>query len=96
MVGAGLSADFLLRSETTYLWESMNGDRDRKTVKESDPDNTFNISPIVSVGLDYSLTDKAYLRFQPNFKYGLLSIADEPFAEFLWTVGGSIGYFRSF
>jgi hypothetical protein len=55
--------------------------------------NKINISPTVSIGLQYELNEKMNLRIVPTFRYGLLGLDDKSYKTIhLWNAGINVGY----
>jgi len=46
---------------------------------------------MVSMGVDYKLTDKIHLSSEPTFRFGLSKIKDAPVIEKLWNAGLALG-----
>lgn len=57
--------------------------------------NPVNISPILSVGIDWKLTDFLNLRVEPTFRYGLLNVTNNS-TEKLISAGLNIGLYYGF
>jgi hypothetical protein len=53
----------------------------------------INISPMVSLGIDYKINYKMNIRVEPTFRYGVIKILDSPIKEYLWNAGLNIGYY---
>lgn len=68
-----------------------------RTEKKSSPNNfnfsKVNISPTVSLGIDYKINRRMNLRVEPSFRYGVLKISDTPVTEYLYTGGLNISYY---
>lgn len=91
----GATTNLLLKESQTLFLYYLN-----RTEKSQSSDgssyNRFNISPMVSIGLDYRLTDKMSLRIEPTFRYGLLKIIDSPITAYLFNAGLNVGYYIGF
>lgn len=89
IAGGGLAAGI-------FLYERQLTERispERKISKDS-PNyiyNPFNLYVIASAGLDIQLGKRFSLNIQPNFKYGLLQIIDQPVSGHLWSAGLNAG-----
>jgi opacity protein-like surface antigen len=56
--------------------------------------NSINISPTVSVGVKYKISNRINLRAEPTFRYGLLGIDDKSYAStHLWSAGLNFGFY---
>jgi hypothetical protein len=93
IAGAGLVAGICLYERTTTEMISPS----RSVTRES-PNyiyNPFNLFAIASAGMNLKLKERMDLRIEPDFKYGLLQIIDQPVTAHLWSAGISAGlYFR--
>lgn len=58
--------------------------------------NRFNVSSLISLGIDYRLTEKTNLRLEPTVRYGLFPIINAPLSEHLYSVGLNFGYYFGF
>lgn len=71
-----------------------------RTDKSSGPTgfdyNDVNISPTVSVGIDYKIKGGMNLRIEPAFRYTILKIIDTPVTGYLYSGGINIGYYVGF
>ena len=55
--------------------------------------NKINVSPTISLGVDYIINSMSNLRIEPTFRYGLLKTIDKPITEYLWNTGINISYY---
>ncbi len=55
--------------------------------------NNVNISPTISVGIDYKINNRMNLRVEPTFRYGVLKITDTPVTDYLYSGGLNISYY---
>lgn len=91
----GASANFFLKeTQTQVLYFSDK--TDRSTSSDGYSYNKLNISTMVSLGIDYRLSDKMSLRIEPTFRYGVLKIIDAPVTAYLYSAGMNVGYFIGF
>jgi hypothetical protein len=82
---------FIKETQTSILVYS---DRtDEKTSPTNFNYNKINISPTISVGIDYKINDRMNLRVEPNFRYGVLKIIDTPVTAYLYSGGLNISYY---
>jgi hypothetical protein len=58
--------------------------------------NKLNISPTISVGIDYKINNNMNLRIEPTFRYGILSIIDAPIQGYLYNGGLNVSYYVGF
>ncbi len=82
---------FIKETQTSFLIYS---DRtDKKTSPTNFDYNKVNISPTVSVGIDYKINGRMNLRVEPTFRYGVLKIIDTPVTGYLYSGGLNISYY---
>lgn len=76
-------------NEVTY------GDDHKERVNTTDPHDysPINISPMVSAGIDYKITNRNSIRIEPTFRYGVLKVLDTPQTVFLWNCGLNISWY---
>ena len=91
----GASANFLLNASVTQV--AYYADKtDRSTSSAGYSFKKLNVTPQVSIGLDYQFTDKMSLSVEPTFRYGILKIIDSPITGYLFTIGLNAGYYLRF
>lgn len=93
ITSAGATTNVFIKETTTSVLEYEDGSHTRKTSSSTYDYNQFNISPLISVGIDWKLNEKNNLRIEPTFRYGVLKIIDAPLTGYLWNAGLNIGYY---
>jgi hypothetical protein len=78
--------DFLTFSDRT----------EKRKFKIDEGFNRFNVSSLISLGVDYRLTEKTNLRLEPTFRYTILPITNTPITAQLYNVGLNMGYYFGF
>ena len=79
--------------EETQIGVLVYSDRtERKTSSTNTDYNNVNISPTISVGIDYKINNRMNLRVEPTFRYGVLKITDTPVRDYLYSGGLNISY----
>ncbi len=91
LTSIGFMTNFLLNVKQTANYEYNNGSTEKKTQSLTSGFNKIDISPMMSIGVDYKLNNKIHLIAEPTFRYGVIKIKDAPVAEKLWNAGLSIG-----
>lgn len=87
IAGGGVVTNFLInakiKSKLTYA------DGSKKCVNESYKNdvNEINITPELSIGLVYKLTNKINISAEPTFRYTLIKVKNAPVQEKLWSAG---------
>ena len=90
----GVTTNILINATQTNVLEYENGDIKRDNVDRPYDFNPINLTPTVSVGMDYKINKKINLRVEPTFRYGLLRIIEAPITTYLWNGGLNItGYY---
>jgi hypothetical protein len=56
----------------------------------------FGLSPMISAGINYSITPKMNLRIEPTVRFDVLKIINTPVTGYLYNAGVSIGYYYGF
>lgn len=87
LTSIGFMTNLLLNVKQTTNYEYNNGSTEKKTQSTTSGFNKIDISPMVSIGVDYKLNNKIYLIVEPTFRYGLIKVKDAPVAEKLWNAG---------
>ena len=90
---AGFTTNFLIKETQTNILEYANGKSDKKKQPATFDYKKVDISPLISIGIDYKINDKMVLRATPTFRYGVLKIIDTPVTEYLWNAGIDIGFY---
>ena len=85
--------NFLLNVKQTSNYEYANGKTEKKSQSSKSGFNKVDISPMVSVGVDYKLTNKIHLLAEPTFRYGAVKTKDAPVTENLWSAGLNVGFY---
>lgn len=91
----GFMTNFLLNVKQNITLEYDNGSTEEKTQSTTSGFNKVDISPMVSVGIDYKLNEKIHLTAEPTFRYGLIKTKDAPVSENLWNAGVNMGLYYS-
>ena len=86
----------IFATETYVLYVYNPGNTDRNSDPTGVDYNNVNISPTVSVGIDYKIKDRINLRIEPAFRYTILKIIDSPVTGYLYSGGINIGYYVGF
>jgi outer membrane protein with beta-barrel domain len=89
----GFMTNLLLNVKQTNNFEYSNGKTENKTQSSTSGFKKFDISPMISVGIDYKLNNKVHLVAEPTFRYGVIKTKDAPVTEKLWNAGLNIGFY---
>jgi len=88
---AGFITNFLIGAKQSINYKYSDGKKEKKNQSSTSGYNKIDISPMVSIGIDYKLTDKIHLSAEPTFRFGLSKTKDAPVKEKLWNAGLVIG-----
>jgi hypothetical protein len=89
----GFITNLLLNVDQTNNLEYANGMVEKKTQSSTSGFKKVDLSPTISVGMDYQLNNKIHLLVEPTLRYGLLKTVDAPVTENLWTAGLNVGFY---
>jgi hypothetical protein len=90
---AGFMTNFLLNTKTTNILEYTDGKTDKKSQSTTSEYKNVDISPMISLGIDYKINDNIHLIAEPTFRYGVIKTRDAPITENLWNAGINIGFY---
>jgi len=86
----GVTTNIFIKAIQTSVLEYENGDTKRETQNYPDEFKSLNISPTVSAGVDFRISNKLNMKVEPTFRYGLLKIIGTPITAYLWNGGLNI------
>ena len=90
---AGVTTNIFIKETSKSILEYDDGTTDKNTQSTDNGYNKINVSPIVSVGIDWKFKSRANLRIEPTFRYGVLKIINAPVTGYLWNAGLNISYY---
>ena len=88
---AGFMTNFLINVKQSINLKYPDGKKEKQNQSSTSGFNKIDISPIVSIGVDYKLTDKIHLSAEPTFRFGVIKTKDAPVIEKLWNAGLALG-----
>ncbi len=92
----GIVTEFLVKPTNTAVLFMSDGSTERNT-EESGTDFKFvNLSPTVSLGVEYAFLPSMSVRAEPTFRFGVLQITDTPVTGHLYSAGLQISYYCKF
>ncbi len=89
--GIGVTTNFLMNVQTRGNYEYPDGKKETTKSKSTDGFNKIDVSPMISLGIDYKLSNTIHLRAEPTFRYGILKTTSTPITENLWNAGVNLG-----
>ena len=93
IAGAGLVTNFLLNESDVITFYYVDGSEKNFDQSSGFDYKKFNLSSVISAGVEFKLKENITLRAEPTFRYGLLKIIDEPVSARLWNVGLNLGVY---
>jgi len=93
IIGAGFAANILLNNSEKVTLSYADGSEKEFDQSDGFDYNKFNISSLVSIGLEYQMKENIFLRMEPTFRYELLKIDDYPVTARLWNLGLNVGVY---
>lgn len=88
---AGFMTNYLINVKQSTNYKYSDGKTEKQNQSSTSGFNKIDISPMVSIGFDYKLTDKIHLSAEPAFRFGLSKTTDAPVKEKLWNAGFVFG-----
>lgn len=88
ITSAGLTTNILVKETSTCVLGS-----DKSSYSTVDGYNKVNVSPIISVGINWKLNNRNNIRIEPTFRYGVLKIINTHVTGYLWNAGLNISYY---
>lgn len=88
----GLTTNIFIKATSTGVLVYSNHTK-RETIPISYNYKKVNISPLISVGIDYKINSRMNLRVEPTFRYGVLKLMDTPITTYLYSGGLNISYY---
>ena len=93
ITSAGFMTNFLLNVKQTSNYQYSDGKTEKKTQATTSGFKKIDISPMISVGIDYRLTQKIHFMAEPTFRYGVIKPKDAPVTEKLSNAGLNMGFY---
>jgi len=87
IASAGVVTNILATVSSTSVEDNADGSKTQITTRDNRGYNGINISPVVSVGVEYRVCKRFLLRAEPTFQRGILPTTYTPVEETLWNAG---------
>jgi opacity protein-like surface antigen len=85
----GITTNLLIKANSPNIYYYKDGSIKRQ-VHNKDNYKKINITPTISAGIAYQLSDKLKLNIEPTYRFGLLKTSSSTINEYLWSVGLNI------
>ncbi len=95
VTSAGFITNFLINVKQSINLKYADGTKEKKNQASTSRFNKVDISPLVSIGVDYKISDKIHLSAEPIFRFGLIKTQNAPVKENLWSAGLVLGFLYS-
>lgn len=95
ITGIGFITNLLLNVKQTTNYEYADGRTEKKSRSSTSGFNKVDLSPVISIGIDYRLNKKIRLFAEPVFRYGIIKTNDAPVTEHLWNAGLNLGFYHA-
>lgn len=89
--GIGATTNFLLNVQNRENYEYADGKKETKNEEGTLEYNMIDLSPMISFGIDYKISNNIHLRVEPTFRYGIIKVNHSPIKENLWNAGVNLG-----
>lgn len=89
LTSIGFASNILINvSQTTIVEYSDNTESTSRDI--TNVFNKLNISPMLSLGVSYSISPKIKFQIEPTFRYSILKTVDSSITEDLWNAGVNV------
>jgi hypothetical protein len=95
ITSAGFAANFFIAENINVMDTYADGSKKLISQSTNHDNKNINLSPMVSFGIDWKITDKMNLKVEPTFKYGIINIIDNANHNYLWNYGVNVGFYYS-
>lgn len=89
--GAGIATNFLIKTKNTAHYKYADGKTEKRTETHSSDFKKVSFSPLVSLGIDYKISDKIHVSAEPTFRFGHILNESGPIKVKLWSTGLALG-----
>ena len=94
-VTGGITTNLFLSQKNTSILGYSDRDSEKKTTKINSELSSINFSFLIGAGIDYPLSDKSNLKFEPSYSRSINSITSAPVKSYLSAIGFKLGvYFK--
>lgn len=93
ITGLGFATNILINQKNSSIAEYADGRKEKKSQSSTSNYKKLDISPLISIGIDYKINNQVHFKAEPTFSYGLLKTVDAPVKEHLWSAGLNMGFY---
>lgn len=86
----GIAANILLKQTVLATLEFEDGSTQQQKLTSTQY-NKFNLSPLISAGVNYQISNSMNFKIEPTFRYGILKVANSEIGTYLWNIGLNMG-----
>ncbi|MFK7757858.1 MAG: outer membrane beta-barrel protein [Flavobacteriales bacterium] len=88
----GVTAEYLFKASSVVV-KHYDDKRPERDARIEEGYNRFNLSPQISLGVEYQFSDQMSLRAMPTFRAGLMPIIDAPVTGYVYNAGVLFGWY---
>jgi len=92
-LSAGISPNVFLSQSVTSTFEYSDGHTTKTTSAGNAGFTGINLTVIAGLGFGYDLTNKFYLKIEPEYRRSITSIVDAPMKVYLYSIGINTGLY---
>lgn len=92
----GIVSNLSFKETITSISTYIDGHTEKATTESDHDYKKYNISPMISAGIDYRINSNMNLKIEPTFRYGALQLIDAPITIYLWNAGLNISFYVGF
>jgi len=96
IASVGFVTNFLLSASAEETFDYLNGVVVSRSMPDNNDYNKVNFSPMLSMGLEVTLFNGAFVRVEPTYRYGVIPIIERDLSGYLWNAGLNVGVYYSF
>jgi len=93
----GIVTNIFIADKVSTVVHYSNRKTDRYSNKNThEKFNSINLSPMISLGIDWKISNRQHIKIEPTFRYGVLKIINSQLTGYLWNAGINFGYYFGF
>jgi hypothetical protein len=91
VTSVGITTNILIKASVTSIYHHKDGSKERDTYYDNiDHLKKVNITPTISAGIAYQISDKLKLNIEPTQRFGLFNTRKYGVKNYLWSTGLNI------
>jgi hypothetical protein len=89
----GLITNIYIAETNSFVGKDNNGSTYKNSSTTTSGFNRFNLTPAISVGVQFGINQKMFFRIEPTFKYGVLKMTNTPITQYIWNAGLNVSWY---